>query len=410
MSFHQPIHVAIACGGTGGHLFPGLAVGRALRRRGARVTLLISPKEVDQQAVRGVSDLQVASLPAVGLQGGNHLGFGWAFCRSFLAARALFSRATPEIVLAMGGFTSAPPILAGRTSGAATALHESNTIPGRANRILSRVVSTAFVGFAETVCRFPEVRAEVTGTPVRESFSVRDPGNARQALGLAADRPVLSILGGSQGASGLNEVVKGALPALARRWPGLQFIHLAGPRDVAALQAAYASAGLQAVVLAFSDRVDEILAASTVAVARSGASTLAEFAAMALPSILVPLPTAVDDHQRHNAEAFVRVGAARCLAQRDAQPRVLVDLLGDLLDGGPAHESMSEAAGRLHRPDAADRIADRLLSLASGPFGVRAESPARVRREEPPVRRVTLPVGGTFSAKPLGSREPVNTP
>ena len=216
--------------------------------------------------------------------------------------------------------------------------------------------------------------------------------------------------GGSQGAAGLNEVVKAALPALARRWPGLQFIHLAGPRDVAALQGAYASAGLQAVVLSFSDRVDEVLAASTVAIARSGASTLAEFAAMSVPSVLVPLPTAVEDHQRHNAEAFVRAGAARCLAQPDAQPRVLVDQLGDLLEGGPAHGLMAAAAGRLHRSDAADRIADRLLSLASGPFGVRAETPTRARREEPPVRRVTLPVSSAFAAKPSTPRDPVHTP
>lgn len=410
MSFHRPIHVAIACGGTGGHLFPGLAVGRALLRRGARVTLLVSPKDVDQQVVRGLSDFDVVTLPAVGLQGRNHLGFAWSFGRSFLAARTRFARWKPEIVLAMGGFTSAPPILAGRWSGAVTALHESNTIPGRANRILSRVVSAAFVGFAEAVPRLPGVRAEVTGTPVRETFSVRDPGSARRAFGFAPDRPVLSILGGSQGASGLNEVVKAALPALARRWPGLQFIHLAGPRDVAALQAAYAKEGLQAVVLPFSDRVDEVLASATVAIARSGASTLAELAAMAIPSVLVPFPTAVDDHQRHNAEAFARVGAARHVAQRDAQPRVVCDLLGDLLDGGPARGLMSAAAGRLHRPEAADRIADRLLSLASGPFGVRTEAADPILRKESPVRRVVLPVSNGFNSQSKASSEPVATP
>jgi UDP-N-acetylglucosamine--N-acetylmuramyl-(pentapeptide) pyrophosphoryl-undecaprenol N-acetylglucosamine transferase len=368
----RPIHVAIACGGTGGHLFPGLAVGRALARRGGRATLLISTKEVDRQAVKDVSDLRVVTLPAVGLQGRNHLGFAWSFARSVHAARALFRRDPPEIVLAMGGFTSAPPILAARLGGKLTAIHESNTIPGRANRWLARWVSQAFVGFEEAAGRLGTARTEVTGTPVRGTFVPRDPAAARASLGLASERPVVAILGGSQGASGLNEAIRAALPAMARHWPDLQFLHLAGPNDVAALETAYAAAGVSAVVMSFSDRVDEVLAAATVAIARSGASTLAEFAAMAVPSILVPFPAAVDDHQRHNAEAFVRAGAARCVAQRDAQPRALCDALGDLVEGGPARTQMAAAAARLHRPDAADVIAERLLGLAAGPFSARS--------------------------------------
>ena len=373
----RPIHVAIACGGTGGHLFPGLAVGRALARRGGRATLLISTKEVDRQAVKDVSDLRVATLPAVGLQGRNHLGFAWSFARSVHAARTLFRRDPPEIVLAMGGFTSAPPILAARLGGKLTAIHESNTIPGRANRWLARWVSQAFVGFEEAAARLATTRTEVTGTPVRGTFVPRDPAAARVALGLAPERPVVAILGGSQGASGLNEAIRAALPAMARHWPDLQFVHLAGPNDVAALETAYAAAGLPAVVLSFCDRVDEVLAAATVAIARSGASTLAEFAAMGVPSILVPFPAAVDDHQRHNAEAFVRAGAARCVAQRDAQPRVLCDVLGDLLEAGPARSQMAAAAARLHRPDSADVIAERLLVLAAGPFSARSGAASR---------------------------------
>jgi UDP-N-acetylglucosamine--N-acetylmuramyl-(pentapeptide) pyrophosphoryl-undecaprenol N-acetylglucosamine transferase len=400
MSHQRPIHVAIACGGTGGHLFPGLAVARALVRQGARATLLISPKEVDQMAVKGVSDVQIATLPAVGLQGRNHAGFAWSFLKSVRAARVQFRRTPPEVVLAMGGFTSAPPILAGRLAGAVTALHESNTIPGRANRWLSRVVTAAFVGFEETVARLPQVPAEVTGTPVRDAFVRRDAAASRVALGLAPDRPVIAVLGGSQGASGLNDAVREALPAVARHWPGVQFIHLAGPRDVGTLEGAYRAVGLQALVLSFTDRVDEVLGAATVAVARSGASTLAEFAAMGVPSVLVPFPTAVDDHQRHNAEAFVRAGAARCLAQRDAQPRVFCDLIGDLLDGGPAWVQMSAAAARLHRPQAADRIADRLLSMVGGPFSAAAgeRAASKNRREISPKAGAPGTVGRPVSS------------
>lgn len=368
------MHVAIACGGTGGHLFPGLAVARALARRGVRATLLVSQKEIDRQAVAGVTDVGVEALPAVGLQGRNYPGFAWAFLRSVRAARSLFRRDRPELVLAMGGFTSAPPVVAAKLGGISTALHESNTIPGRANRWLARLVDAAFVGFEEAVPRLRGVTAEVTGTPVRDAFVRGDAGAARLDLGLDPGRPVVAVLGGSQGATGLNDAVREALPAIGRTRPDVQFVHLTGARDLGLVEAAYRSAHLNARVLAFSDRVDVVLRAATVAIARSGASTLAEFAAMGLPSILVPFPAAVDDHQRFNAEAFARAGAARWIAQRDAQPRAICDLLGDLLDGGAAHAALSAGAARLHRADAADRIAERLLVLVAGPF---ASKPGR---------------------------------
>jgi len=366
---NRSIHVAIACGGTGGHLFPGVAVGRALVRRGVRVTLLISPKEVDREAVRGVEGMTVAVLSAVGLQGRNHLAFGWAFLRSLVLARSLFRRDPPASVLAMGGFTSAPPILAGRGCGAVTALHESNAIPGRANRWLSRWVDAAFVGFPETADRWPRRGAEVTGTPVREEFGRCEVTESRVALGLDPGRPVLSILGGSQGATGLNDAVRQALPGLLRQHPGLQFIHLTGARDVDAIRQAYGAVGASARVEAFSSRMDHVLGATTVALARSGASTLAEFAAAGVPSVLMPFPAAVDDHQRLNADVFVRAGAARLLAQREAGAGALEGLIGSMLRSPGELEEMGRCAARMHRPESAERIAERLGSLASGPFG-----------------------------------------
>src|SRR5581483_4331768 len=159
--------IAIACGGTGGHLFPGLAVAEQLRRRGCRVTLLISPKDVDQQAVKQAADMDVATLPAIGLTRGRVLAFGRGFAQSYRAARKLFREHPPQAALAMGGFTSAPPILAAKKAGAKTFLHESNTIPGRANRWLSWVVDEAFVGFPQAGTRLRARRVTATGTPVR---------------------------------------------------------------------------------------------------------------------------------------------------------------------------------------------------------------------------------------------------
>src|SRR5688572_5884216 len=162
--------VAIACGGTGGHLFPGMAVGEELVQRGCDVMLLISPKEVDQQAVRETSAMQIVTLPAVGLERGNVAGFGKGFYASYRAAKRMFAEPPPQAVLAMGGFTSAPPVLAGRKLRAATFLHESNTIPGRANRFLTWFVTQAFVGFPSCVERLRTKDVLVTGTPVRPQF------------------------------------------------------------------------------------------------------------------------------------------------------------------------------------------------------------------------------------------------
>jgi len=211
--------MALACGGTGGHLFPGLAVGQEFLHRGGDVLLLVSEKEVDQQGVKSAVGMQVATLPAVAFSRAQGLRFFTAFWKSFSAARTLFRARPPQAVLAMGGFTSAPPILAGKTCGAATFLHESNTIPGKANRWLARLVDQIFVGFPSAASRLGTQRIVVTGTPVRPQFQPADAAACRSALGLAPQRPVLLIMGGSQGASGINGLVLQALPFLPTRRP-----------------------------------------------------------------------------------------------------------------------------------------------------------------------------------------------
>ncbi|MFO1512461.1 MAG: UDP-N-acetylglucosamine--N-acetylmuramyl-(pentapeptide) pyrophosphoryl-undecaprenol N-acetylglucosamine transferase [Verrucomicrobiota bacterium] len=214
-SAHRP-HVALACGGTGGHLFPGLAVADQLLARDCSVTVLVSPKEVDQQAVKAARGFEVVTLPAVALQRGSRLAFLRGFWQSWRASRKLFATRRPDAVLAMGGFTSAPPVLAARSQRAKTFLHESNTIPGRANRWLAHGVDCAFVGFPQTESRLAAREVIVTGTPVRPQFQSRDAAACRTALGLDPVRPVVLVTGGSQGASGLNQMILDTLPTLVR--------------------------------------------------------------------------------------------------------------------------------------------------------------------------------------------------
>jgi UDP-N-acetylglucosamine--N-acetylmuramyl-(pentapeptide) pyrophosphoryl-undecaprenol N-acetylglucosamine transferase len=354
--------VAIACGGTGGHLFPGLAVAGQLKQRGCAVTLLVSPKEVDQQAVKSARDVDVVTLPAVALQNRNYFSFARSFWQSWRAARRVFKPCAPHAVLAMGGFTSAPPVLAAKRYGAKVFLHESNTIPGRANRFLARFVDEAFVGFPETASRLCARKAVHTGTPVRPQFQPLDSGRCRTSLGLDPHRATVLVMGGSQGASGINEMMLAALPLLADRNSTWQWLHLAGENDFEKVKAAYAGRGIKAVVKPFLAEMDQALGAATVAVSRAGASSLAEMAAMRLPSLLVPFPAAADNHQFHNARAFEKSGAAGLLEQKNAAPEKVAAILRELAENETARAAMRAALAHWHAPRAAEQIAANILN------------------------------------------------
>lgn len=366
----QPVHVAIACGGTGGHLFPGLAVAEQLRAHGASVSILISPKEVDQQAVKSARGVEVVTLPAVALQRGCRLAFFRGFLQSWSASRKLFRARRPDAVLAMGGFTAAPPVLAARSLRIKTFLHESNTIPGRANRWLARVVDLAFVGFPQAEGRLAAKEVLVTGTPVRLEFQLRDTASSRAALGLDPARPVVLVMGGSQGASGINNMILGALPMLARHAMQWQWLHLTGTSDVEKVRAAYAKLQLKAVVHPFLAQMDLALGAATACVSRAGASSLAEIAALRLPSLLVPFPTAADNHQWHNARAFEETGAAQLLEQRHATPEKVCSVLRELMDDRDERATMKASLQPWHAPKAAEQIAEKILQRVARPVGV----------------------------------------
>jgi len=355
--------VAIACGGTGGHLFPGLAVAGALRNRGCRIALLISPKEIDREAVKAASDMEIFTLPAVGLQNRNYFSFAGSFVKSIFAAKRIFRHWKPDAVLAMGGFTSAPPTLVGRNSGAKAFLHESNTIPGRANRFLARFVHEAFVGFPETAARLKAGKVIATGTPVRPEFGFKISAaeNYRTALGLEPRRVTILIMGGSQGASGINEVILATLPLLDDRSSTWQWLHLTGKDSFDRVKAAYNSRRIKAVVKPFLAEMDLALGAATVAVSRAGASSLAEIAAVRLPSLLVPFPAAADNHQFHNARAFEKTGAARLIEQRHATPEKVAAILHELAENQASRAAMQTALEQWHKPKAAEHIADNIL-------------------------------------------------
>ncbi|MSU59777.1 MAG: UDP-N-acetylglucosamine--N-acetylmuramyl-(pentapeptide) pyrophosphoryl-undecaprenol N-acetylglucosamine transferase, partial [Pedosphaera sp.] len=267
----------------------------------------------------------------------------------------------PDAALAMGGFTSAPPVLAARRAGAKTFLHESNTIPGRANRWLARFVDQAFVGFPQAATRLGARETTVTGTPVRTEFRSRDHGGCRTALGFDPAKPLVLVMGGSQGASGVNDLVLAALPQIAQRAPDWQWLHLSGPNDLEQVKQAYAARGLKAQVHPFFADMAQALGAADVAVSRAGASSLAEVAAVRVPTVLVPFPHAADDHQLHNARAFAETGAAFLLEQKTATPEKLVSLVAEIIENPVARDKMQAALAPWHAPKAAQQIAGIIL-------------------------------------------------
>ncbi|MEQ1851215.1 MAG: undecaprenyldiphospho-muramoylpentapeptide beta-N-acetylglucosaminyltransferase [Chthoniobacteraceae bacterium] len=339
----------IAAGGTGGHLFPGVAVGEVLLARGHEVMLLISEKEIDAVATRGRDDFRIERIAGMGmprLLSPAIFGFAWRFWRSLRHCKALFREWAPAAVLGMGGFTSTAPILAGRSRGVPVFVHESNAIPGRANRLNARFVTSVLLGFEECRRHFPKARCEVTGTPIRNALlRPVDKIAALTRFGLTPGRTTMLVMGGSQGAHGINTAAGGALPKLkSYAW---QAIHLSGAKDESATRAAYESHGVPASVAAFHHQMEEAYGASDFAIARSGAASLAELSHFGLPAILIPYPFAADDHQTANAKIFEAAGAGVLLKESEATADGLSRQIASFLESPERLAAMSGCSRKL---------------------------------------------------------------
>ena len=350
--------VAIACGGTGGHFFPGVAIGEALKEMGVNVTLLISPKKIDRLAAQALAGYTICEIPAVAFSPRSPLVFIRGFWRALKSTADTYKENPPNAVLAMGGFTSAAPIVLGRRHGVPTFLHESNAIPGRANRLLATIVDEIFIGVEAARNRFLNTRVTVAGTPVRPEFIGLDKASCRTRLGLDVRRSVLLIMGGSQGARGINELLLAALPSLKRARPDLQLLHLTGKGEMERVRRVYERAEMEVTIHEFLADMPAALGAADVAVSRAGASSLAELAAARLPALLLPYPLAADDHQRHNARGFMAAGGAVVMEQTES-PERLACFIERLFEKS---QNMRMSLARLDTSGAAGRVAARVLA------------------------------------------------
>jgi UDP-N-acetylglucosamine--N-acetylmuramyl-(pentapeptide) pyrophosphoryl-undecaprenol N-acetylglucosamine transferase len=361
------LRFVIAGGGTGGHLFPALAVGEVLLDRGHEVMIFISEKEIDAFATKDRSEFRFEKLPSIGLPKIFSLalfGFLKRFNDSLKPCRRLYRKYQPHAVLGMGGFTSTAPILAGRLRKIPTFVHESNAIPGKANRLNARMTDAVLLGFEACARYFPNSRYEVTGTPIRKTLTRRVPREeALAAFGLSPDRKTLLVMGGSQGAHGINEAAIKALPLL-KEIP-FQVIHLTGPNDDQVAAANYRREEIPAHVAAFCHQMEMAYSAADLALSRSGAASLSELSYFGVPSLLIPFPFAAENHQVLNAAIFQREGAAVVIEQGQVSVESFAREIGSLLGDPVRLEAMSRAARSLAPEDAARRVADAVEHAAT---------------------------------------------
>ena len=347
-------NVMILAGGTGGHIFPGLAVAQALREQGAEVswlgadggmeTRLVPPHgiAIDTIAVKGLRGKGVATL----------LGAPLRVLRAVRDAARVLRLRKPDAVVSFGGFAAGPGGIAARIAGIPLLVHEQNRAAGLTNKVLAKFARQVMVGFPQTF-----VGEVLVGNPVRAQIAQVAPPAQRDFAHGGALR--LLVLGGSQGARALNNAVPQAIAALGLP---VDVLHQAGEKMLDEARIAYAGAGVEARVEPFIADMAAAYAWADLVVCRAGALTLAELCAVGVGSVLVPFPQAVDDHQTRNAEYLVERGAALLLKQDDALAARLGDVLAELTRDPGKRRAMADAARALARPDAAQRVADAVLA------------------------------------------------
>ena len=354
------MRVVIACGGTGGHLFPGLAVAQTLQERGHELLLLVSEKAIDAQALKAHPDFRTEKLPSVGLPSlfsPAIIRFVMRTWESMGQCKQIYRKFNPDAVLGMGGFTSTAPLLAGRVAKVPTFIHESNSIPGKANKLAARFVSHVLLGFKACEQYFPAAKCSVVGTPVRKDLGERIPrGEALALFNLDPSRRTLLVMGGSQGATGINQLLFKAAPLL--KDANLQLIHLTGERDDRLAAANYLREEIPNYVAPFHHRMQEVYSAADLVVSRAGAASLSELSHFELPAILIPYPHAAENHQEVNADIYVDAGAAEKFLESDINSEALARRIVELLADDTARAHMAAASRAIAPDDSAARVAD----------------------------------------------------
>ena len=359
----QP-RILIMAGGTGGHVYPALAVARALREAGAAVSWLGTERGLEARVVPEAG-FPIDYVRIAGLRGNGALGWllaPWRIVRALSQGLAVLRRRRPQAVLGMGGFASGPGGLASWLLRYPLLIHEQNAAAGLTNRLLAPAAIRVMEAFPGTFRA--GLGALLTGNPVRTEIAAIEGAGARYARHSGPLR--LFVVGGSLGAAALNRTVPAALASVAEG-SRPQVRHQTGNQHLDVTREAYREAGVEAEVLPYIEDMAAAYAWADLVVCRAGALTVSELAAAGVPAILVPFPYAVDDHQTRNARHLIDAGGAVLLPQPELSPERLAELLDEFIRTGRERlRAMAESARRLARPEATARVAEQCLAAARG--------------------------------------------
>ncbi len=365
---HKPIRMLLTGGGTGGHLFPGIAAAQALcaRRPGSEVLFIGTPRKMDKSSLSRYG-FATKSIHCLGLKGKNLISLLQAIAvlpLSFFEAAVHIIRFRPDIVLGVGGYVTGPVVAMAKILGVPTVIHEQNSVPGLANRKLSRIVDRICLSIPGSETFFPATKIILTGNPVRSDILTL----ASHQVPRKEKSPVtVMVLGGSQGAHRVNELASEALIRQDKTGQAeLRIIHQTGLTDEQSVMEKYRQAGMDAQVSAFFTDMAAMYAQADLLISRAGATTLAELAVLGKPAILIPYPYAADNHQEKNGHHYVQGGGALLFIERDLTSELLADTVERLSASPEKREKMAAAMRALAYPQAAEEITDTCLSLVAG--------------------------------------------
>lgn len=360
----KKLKIGVACGGTGGHIFPGMATAEALMERGHEVTLWLAGKDVEHDAVKNWQG-RLVTIPAEGFQ------FGFSL-RSLSTAKLLYHAyrlslkamrtGQPDVLLAMGSYASVGPAKAALKLGVPYVLHEANLVPGRAVSLLARKAHTVAVSFEKTRYYLKHGNIETTGMPLRKELQSASAQPRRER---GENDPLrIMVMGGSRGAQVLNEIVPESIIMASEKGVSLEVEHIAGLQESDEVERLYANAEVAANVHHFVQEMETMYLNVDLAICRSGAATCAELAVFGLPALLVPYPFAVRNHQMCNARVMQDSGAADVVAQEDLTATWLRDYLVNVFEKPDRLERMASAMKKRAQSNAAERLADLLEKVA----------------------------------------------
>ena len=373
----KEVRSIIAGGGTGGHLFPGLAIANEFCRRyeGAKILFVTGRKKMESDILSRTNFLQ-SSIDVEGLK-----GRGWVkglktlikLPLSFFQSFSIIKGFSPSVVIGVGGYSSGPVCMVAKLMGIPSAIHEQNSYPGLTNRLLCRVVDRVFISFEESRAHFSGGELLLTGNPIREEFLSEDKAER-------SDNKTFTtlILGGSQGARVINRTIVEALSILKEKGKDLCVIHQTGESDYSEVVKTYEQARVEGEVLPFIEDMSRAYDRADLVISRAGATTVSELAALGKPSILIPYPHAANRHQETNAQILVKAGGAEMILQETLNPERLTEFLMRYMDDRSVLNEMGIKARKIGRTDAAKVIVDQLMEMIKRREGSSQESEFRM--------------------------------